>query len=429
MKKKIALLLAALLLIASLAGCGAVVSPVSAAEADAETASETVPADSGALTPPQNGGQGRMNPAQTQTGGSIAPTLSADDLFSDRDMTQTADLSGAETIALESGKDVTITEAGVYVLRGTAENTTVIVEAGDEDKVQLVLDGVSITNSDSPCIYVKSADKVFLTTTESVNALAVTGSFRADGSTNTDAAVFSRDDLVLNGTGTLNISSTDNGVSCKDDLKVTGGILNITCAADALEANDSIRIAGGEISIVTRKDGLHAENDEDDSLGYVYISGGTLNIQAGDDGIHAVTILQIDGGELTIQAKEGLEGTCVRVNGGSMTVSASDDGINGANKSRSFSTAVEINGGYITIKMGSGDTDAIDSNGDLIITGGTLDITAQSPFDYDGSLTHTGGTIIVNGQETDTITNQFMGGPGGGKMGGMGGFGGKGGMH
>ncbi len=68
--------------------------------------------------------------------------------------------------------------------------------------------------------------------------------------------------------------------------------------------------------------------------------------------------------------------------------------------------------------MGAGDTDAVDSNGDLIITGGTINITAQSAFDYDGNLTHTGGTIIVNGKETNTITSQMMGGQ-------MGGFGGR----
>ena len=74
--------------------------------------------------------------------------------------------------------------------------------------------------------------------------------------------------------------------------------------------------------------------------------------------------------------------------------------------------------------MGAGDTDAIDSNGDLYINGGTLNITAQSAFDYDGNAIKNGGTIIVNGTETDTISNQFGGGMGGGPQGGMGGHGG-----
>ena len=407
MKKEFALLLCAALLTAALAGCG------------------TVSASSPQSTPAAASGTTAATAvAQTGTETAVEAVYTMDDQFSQRDMTQTADLSEAETIVLESGRDVTITEAGVYVLRGTAENTTVIVEAGDEDKVQLVLDGVSITNADFPCIYVKNADKTFLTTTDSENTLTVTGSFRADGDTNTDAVVFSRDDLTLNGTGTLTLSSRENGVSCKDDLKITGGTLSITCAADALEAKDSIRVAGGSITILTEKDGLHAEDSDDDTTGYVYIAGGSLSIRAGDDAIHATTVLQIDGGELTLEAAEALEGTRVQVNGGTLNISASDDGINGSHKSKSMAVAVEITGGTITINMGAGDTDAIDSNGDLTITGGTLDITAQSPFDYDGTLTHTGGTITLNGQETDTITNQFggmMGGPGGG-FGGKGGF-------
>ena len=67
----------------------------------------------------------------------------------------------------------------------------------------------------------------------------------------------------------------------------------------------------------------------------------------------------------------------------------------------------------MTIVMGSGDTDAVDSNGNLVINGGTLDITAQSPFDYDGTCQKTGGTLIINGTETDNVSNQMMGGRGG----------------
>ena len=233
--------------------------------------------------------------------------------------------------------------------------------------------------------------------------------------------IFSKDDLVLNGTGTLTINSTDNGITSKDDLKITGGAINITCTSDALEANDSIRIADGEITIKTGKDGLHAEKDGDDTLGYIYISGGTLKIYAEDDAIHATTILQIDGGELALNAREGLEGTWIQVNDGTINIQASDDGINAAYKSAKMTPCAEFNGGTVTIVMGSGDTDAIDSNGNLLITGGTIDITAQSPFDYDGTGEKTGGTLIINGSETDTLTNQMMGGGKGGR-GGKGGF-------
>lgn len=357
--------------------------------------------------------------------------LDTADMFTERDLEQTADLSEAVYYTVSDNETYTISEAGVYVFTGTAQNAQIIVEAADDDKVQIVIDDLSITNTDKPCIYVKNADKVFVTSVNE-NTLTVTGTFSADGDTNTDAVIFSKDDLVLNGTGSLTIASSDNGITSKDDLKVTGGTLSVTCVNDALEANDSIRIAGGDITISSKKDGLHAENDDDDTAGYIYIAGGSLNITAADDAIHAATVIQIDGGTLTLKGAECIEATYVQINDGVIDISASDDGINAGRKSDAFDVTIEITGGDITIVMGAGDTDGIDSNGNLIISGGTIDITANSPFDYDGTASYTGGTLIVNGTETTEITNQMMGGMQGmpqdmqgGMPGGMfGGFGG-----
>ena len=351
---------------------------------------------------------------------STVGSMNAKDIFTTRDLTQNADLTDATYFTVTSGSNINITSAGVYVLSGNASNVTVTINAGDDDKVQIVLDGVSITNSSKPAIYVVNADKVFVTTASgSTNSLSVTGSFTADGTTNTDAVIFSKDDLVLNGLGTLNIRSTENGVTSKDDLKITGGTLNITCSADALEANDSIAIADGNISINTDKDGLHAENDEDNIVGYIYICGGSLDINAGSDGIQGTTIVQIDNGNINISGSEGIEGTYVQINGGTINISASDDGINASNKSNAVSVTIEINGGDITVNMAQGDTDGIDSNGNLFINGSTIRVNAQSPFDYDGTANKTGGTIYVNGTQTDTISNQMMGGMGGMQQGGM----------
>ncbi len=341
------------------------------------------------------------------------------DMFTDRDLEQEADLTDAEYITVTDGQDITLTEEGVYVLSGSASEVTVTVEAGDEDKVQIVLDGVTITNTDSPCIYVKSADKVFVTTTDSDNSLSVTGMFTADGDTNTDAVIFSKDDLVLNGVGTLNINSTDNGVSCKDELKITGGTINVNASSDAFEANDQISIADGYITVTSGKDAFHSENDEDNSVGYIYICGGTFTINAADDGIQATSILQIDGGNFNITSEEGIEGTWVQINGGTIKIYATDDGANASIKSTFYDCVFEMNDGSLTIAMGQGDTDAIDSNGRIIINGGTIDITAQSPFDYDYGAEFNGGTITVNGQQITEITNSMMGG-GFGPMGGFG---------
>ena len=336
-----------------------------------------------------------------------------------QDLEQTADTTDATELTVENDKNISITKEGVYVITGNAENSTIVVEVKGTEKVQLVLKDLTIKNSDFPCIYVKSADKLFITT-EGNNSFTVTGEFRPDGETSTDAAIFSKDDLVFNGSGSLTIKSSNNGISTKDDLKITGGTITIESVEDALEANDSVSINDGTINITTKKDGIHAEYEEDEKVGYVYIGGGTINIDSQDDAIHATTILQIDGGTINLKAAEGLEGTFIQINDGTITINASDDGINAGKKSSYYSPTIEINGGNLTIKMGGGDTDGIDSNGDLYINGGTINVTAQSPFDYDGEAKYTGGTMIVNGEETTEITNQFMGqgmgGPGGGQQ-------------
>ena len=340
------------------------------------------------------------------------PLFAKNDLFSDRDLQQEVDLTDAVTYTLTDGQSVSITAAGVYVLTGSAKNATVYVEADKEDKVQLVLDGLSVTNRDTPVIYVKSADKVFVTTAAD-STLTVTGSFTADGDTNTDGVIFSKSDLVLNGTGTLTVSSTRNGIVGKDDLKITGGTYVITAQVKAIEANDSIRVSDGVLQLTAGTDGLHAENDDDNSKGYIYIGGGTIAITAGDDGIHATTAVQVDGGAITITGSEGIEVTYVQLNGGTIAIDS----------------WVEINGGDITVSMAAGDTDGVDSNGDIIVNGGTIQVTGNSTFDYDGSAQYNGGTIIVNGQQIDYIPNQMMGGRGGfggGFGGGRGGFGGRG---
>lgn len=366
------------------------------------------------------------NVSSMSTAAAMATTsggaLETADLFTDRDLEQVADTSGATEIAVTSGEDVSITEEGVYVLSGSAENVTITVQADDTAKVQLVLDGLNITNEDAPAIYVASADKVFVTTAAgSTNKLSVTGSFAADADSNVDGTIFAKDDIVLNGEGSLTIESSDNGIVGKDDVKVTGGTYAITAAGHGIQGKDSVAIAGGTFDISAQTDAIHSENADDASLGYVYIADGTFNLKAGSDGIEGTAVVQIDGGTFSIDGAEGIESTFVQLNDGDITVRASDDGINATSKSTAYSVALEINGGTIDIEMASGDTDALDSNGSLTINGGTVNITAQSAFDFDGQGQLNGGTVYVNGEQVTELTNSMMGGPGGqGSMGSMG---------
>lgn len=346
--------------------------------------------------------------------------------FTKRDLEQTADTSEAQNITVADNKTIDITEEGVYTISGSAENCTIRIDAEDSAKVQLVLDGVDIENEDFPAIYVLSADKVFITTTDSENTLTVSGQFTTDSENNTDAVIYSKDDLVLNGTGTLNVTSYyGNGITCKDDMKVTGGTYNVKSALDAFEANDTISVYDGTFNITTNKDGFHCENDETE--GSITILDGSFTINSVSDGIQACAVLQIDGGDFDITAAEGLEATYIVINDGNITIDASDDGINAVTNTNAYETAIVFNGGNVNVSVGQGDTDAIDSNGSIYVNGGTINVTAQmSSFDYDRTAEFNGGTIIVNGQEVSEIPQSMMGGGmRGGMNGGMGGgFGG-----
>ncbi len=279
---------------------------------------------------------------------SDAPVFRAEDLFTARDLEQAADLSDAVSYTVADGRDIMIREKGVYVLSGAASGVTVTVDAPEDAKVQIVLNGVNITNTDFPCIYVKSADKVFVTTGAD-SSLSVTGTFRADGSKTPGGVIFSRSDLVLNGTARLSVSSSRNGVVGKDDLKITGGTYEITAANKCIDANDSVRIADGTFILDAGADGIHAENGDNDTLGYIYIGGGAFTVRAGDDGICATSVLQIDGGALDVSAVDGLKATYIRISGGTVEISASDEGVHAAARSEAYDPAVDVTGGTVTV--------------------------------------------------------------------------------
>ena len=343
------------------------------------------------------------NITKTNSNTSNNKIYQSSDLFTDRDMQQNANISNAKQYIVTDNENITITTEGIYVISGTAKNVTIYVEAEDSDKVQLVLENLSIVNEEIPVIYVKTADKVFITSNGN-NTLKVTGAFAKDDSEKLNAVVFSKQDITFNGIGTLNIESSQNGITGKDDIKITGGTYNIVANAVGIRANDSIRIADGTLNINAGTDGLHAENGNDDSKGYVFIAKGTIKIDATDDCIHGSSIVQIDDGNIALEGSEGVEGTYIQINGGTISINAKDDGINAGSKSESYKVMIEITGGDITITMASENTDGIDSNGDLSISGGTINVTGGSgAFDYDGTATYTGGTIIINGVKVDKI--------------------------
>lgn len=270
---------------------------------------------------------------ESQQAVSTGDTLSYDDMFTDRDLDVGYEESDSVKISLSDdsttvssgssdnsstddtvdgvtvdGNVITITSGGTYIISGTLSEGQLVVDADDE-KVQLVLDNADITCATSAAIYVKSAGKTFITLAEgSENILMNTAEFETIDDNNIDAVIFSKDDLALNGSGTLTINSENgHGIVSKDDLKITGGTYNITAASHALSGKDSVRIAAGTFNLVSGKDGIHSENADDSSKGYVYIAGGEFTIDSTGDGIDASNIVQIDDGAFDITAGGGAE--------------------------------------------------------------------------------------------------------------------------
>ena len=210
----------------------------------------------------------------------------------------------ASGVSIE-GNTVTITEEGTYHFTGTLSEGQIIVDA-DEAKVQIVLDGVEITCEESAAVYVKSADKVFVTLQDgSQNSLSHTGAYVAVDDNNIDAVIFAKSDLTLNGTGTLTIHAEEgHGIVSKDDLKITGGTYEITAAKHALSGKNSVRIADGTFTLTSGKDGIHVEN-EDTEKGFLYIADGDFTIVSDGDGMDASGKVQIEDGTFDITAGGG----------------------------------------------------------------------------------------------------------------------------
>lgn len=216
-----------------------------------------------------------------------------------------------------SGSTATITGAGTFTLSGTLNDGQIIVNAGKDDLVTLVLNGVNINCSYGSGIYGVQSDKIIITLAAGTqNTISDGSSYTLDsGSHEPNAAVFSIDDLTLNGTGTLTVNGNyQNGILAKDDLVIAGGTYIITAKNDAIRGRDSITITDGIFTINAGADGLQSNNDEDTAKGFVYISGGSLKITAGNDGIQAYTVLKISGGTFDITTGGGCPAT---ITGGS----------------------------------------------------------------------------------------------------------------
>lgn len=254
-----------------------------------------------------------------------------------------------------------ITKGGTYSFAGSIKDGSITTNTSEE--VTIILNSVEINNSKGSCISILG---------DGSTVIKLVGENKlTDGETysneDIDSVIYSNADLVIKGDGSLEINANYK---------------------DAISSKTSLEI-----------------------------DSGTYNINAVNKAVRSITTITINGGTFNIRSEEGIESTYIVINDGTYDISASDDGINASDKSDFMSPTIEINGGNITINMDQGDTDALDSNGYLYINGGTLNINAESPFDWDIEGKLNGGTVIVNGETVTELTNQFAGegegGPGG----------------
>lgn len=408
----------ALLGAAFLTGCG------TAAEPSGSTAPETGSAASETGTGHEGAESG---------GAALKSTAAADTVSGQPDYTDTYDDSAVklvldgDTVSAEGGEalpagveysdgSLVITEAGDYVLCGTL-NGQVLVDATAEDAVHLYLENAEITCDNSAAIMGSQSDYLVVTLVQgTVNTVSDAAAYTYENAEDTEpnAAIFSKDDLIFNGTGTLIVNGNyADGIRSKDDLIICGGNYEVQAVSDALQGKDSVEIYDGTFVVDAGNDGVKASNDTDSEKGYVTIYGGSFTVRAGDDAFHAETAMRVDGGEITVaESYEGMEGLTVEINGGKISVTATDDGINaagGSDSGESFfgggmsggssDAVITVNGGEIYVNA---EGDGVDSNGTIVVNGGTLFVDGPTndgngALDCELGAQISGGTVVAAG--------------------------------
>ena len=310
------------------------------------------------------------------------------------------------------GKTITISTAGTYRLSGNLEDGQVVIAAGDTHKVNLILDNFSISNKETAPIYVKTSGDFTLTLAEnsknSVQDLRAANTTEDSNSNSSnsktedipDAAIYSKSDLILSGSGSLDVKGKyEDGIHGKDSLTIEGGNYTVEATKHGINGKDNLTINDGSFTITAGQDGFNTNGD-------MTVSKGSYTLSVSDDGMHADGKLVVNEGTVNIEnSNEGLEGASIDINGGTITVKSQDDGLNAASDSNSGNefaaqegVYININGGTLRVNAGG---DGLDSNGDLNISGGTLIVDGaghgNGPLDYNGTGTITGGTVLVAG--------------------------------
>ena len=319
-----------------------------------------------------------------------------------------------------SGSTVTISAAGTYVLSGTADDAQIVVDAGKNDLVRLVCNGVDLTSATGAAIASFQARKTIIILADGTDnsfSDAQTYSY-ADADTAPDAAVFAQDDLTITGGGSLTVYGNYNdAIGAKDYLCVTDGTITVQAVADGLQGRDGVAVKAGSLAIEAGVDGIKSNNDEHAEKGFIVLDGGTFSIVSGHDGVQAQTSLTIGGGTFELHTGGGAAsatqaqtygfaggmtppggdmlqpGTAGVVETAAQTEVSDSSDASDSYKGLKAGVSLTVTGGSFTIDA---QDDAVHANGDITVSGGSFEIaTGDDGFHADAALSIYGGTIRI----------------------------------
>lgn len=266
-----------------------------------------------------------------------------------------------KTINLEN--NITINQEGVYELNGTGSNISVNVNT--KGNVKLILNNITINNSNNAFIIVEEADIVYI---ELVGNNSITTTVNDD----INASIYSSDDLLLLGDGSLSIKSNIDGIASKDDLMIVSGTYIINSEDDGIRSSDSLYIKNGNLTIQSNGDAIKTTNEE---KGSIYIEDGKFDIVSNGDGIESISTITIKNGNFNITSGNNNISTDVSTKGikavSNILIESATININSLDDSIHSNSAIEINGGEFTI---SSKDDALHADNTIIIKDGNIDI-------------------------------------------------------
>ena len=352
-------------------------------------------------------------------------------------------------------KESNINKSGSYELKGNYK----CIKINTNLNVNLVLNNANIVCDDGPAIYVENA-KTLHVVLKGENSINSTTNIDLEG------AIYSKDDLVFTGDGSLNITSNYEGIVSNDNLVIKGGKYSINSFDDGIKGKDVVAIVDGEFIIKSHGDGIKSSNSQNKSKGYITIDNGkfdidslkdglqaetdilidngvfkiktntdseesskaikanslieikngTFDINSIDDGINSGGNMKIDGGDFSINSNDegikvtgnstdGIKASYFRMDNGLLSIQAKDEGITTIKDIKKYNATYEMNDGSVAIQMGPGSKGGIVCPGNLIMHGGTLNVAGDLPFELSGTVSGDDGTIIRNGEKIENISS------------------------